>query len=261
MKNALLMLALTACAASNFEKTDPFEVFLSELGAKSQQTACQKVSQSQYNDKQTPIEIFQNCMRDTNELKSAIISDFRPIGLKVIDEAVSNVNETYYQMSPDTKRWTLGGRLAPPSIDGDMENAKILAAELDRKFKLLVEAKFRELPKEGSNSGLSKRGIRIRLPKFKLPKFIKPKGVQPNAVEMTKRPVLNRMLSDSGSVVNAVARVLGLAALRIFFVGMMIGIPAGLISVIFFILHRAKRSYQGSHDSSEETEEETEKLN
>jgi hypothetical protein len=41
----------------------------------------------------------------------------------------------------------------------------------------------------------------------------------------------------------------------------MIGIPAGLISVIFFILHRAKRSDEGSHDSSEETEEETENLN
>jgi hypothetical protein len=155
MKSALLIVAFIACAASKFEEPDPFEVFLTQLGQTWQRRTCQQLTQplgSGPGSKNT----FQSCLRDTYQLTAETMSEFRPIALNEIDEAVSDLNDTYYQLDPDTKGWTLGGRPAPLSVEGDTENARKLCGALDVKFKELLKGKFGGVAK-GSEGGLSKR--------------------------------------------------------------------------------------------------------
>jgi hypothetical protein len=242
MKSALLIVALIACAASKFGESDPFEVFLTQLGRKGQQIACQNLTQSLRSGPGSK-NTFQSCLRDTYPLTAETISEFRPIALKVIDEAVSDSN----QLDPHTKP-------APSSIDGDTEDARKLCVALDHQYKLLVNSKFRGFFKKESEGILSKRRL-LKLPKFKLPKFKLPKlpkfpkfpkqkGASAKNAKISTTPngrKLRRINSSAGEAVNRVARILGLAGLKIFYWGMMVVTPMIFISLIFAIMKRVRR--------------------
>jgi hypothetical protein len=155
MLKRLLLLTFIACATSTFQDTAALEDFLKELRSSWQKTTCQKASQSQAS---TPSEEFEKCLQDTNQLAAEVISEYRPIALQVLEDAASNVNHTYYQIDPETKRWTLGNQQVPATVDGDKENVKTLTAALDFEFKDLIYSKMTQPDNERFVGGLDKRG-------------------------------------------------------------------------------------------------------
>jgi hypothetical protein len=137
MKSTLLLLSFIACAASKLLESGPLEDFLQQLGTKWQQSICQKVSQSSIPSGDSGA--FEKCLQDTRPLTAEIISEFRPIALQVVENAVSDVNDT--------------------TVDRETENLNILTTELDLEFKHFLDSKLAPPVNQGSQGGLDKRRV------------------------------------------------------------------------------------------------------
>ena len=164
MKKAILFSALIAFA---YAKPDPFEDFLKQLEVKVQQTnfaACNKLSHDQSRAgssvPEEEVVTLDSCMKYSQQLSVQLLSDFRPIALKEIEKASSNIDGKYYKLDLNTDRWHLPNQPAPASpVDGVAENAKILTAAFDFQFKQLL--------KTSDANGLQKRWGFLRMfPRF-----------------------------------------------------------------------------------------------
>ena len=195
MKALLFLSALIALVAS---QSNPLNTFLYQLELKVQETnaaSCKNISMTNPLP-EDQMKSFSECIQYSKKMTANLMSDFRPIAEKIVEDARLNVDGKYFEWDQANQKWYLpNNATADAGVDGLQENAKKLAYELDLAFKMLVQS-------QGASS-LRRRAVtgsitRKAISKGTIPEVMKPQPRMPRMKPLNPEPeaALNEALKQ-----------------------------------------------------------------